>query len=133
MFEVIDDIESIADSCFNLAKTIQRKREGKIIFDDDVNENILKMFSIIDEALDQMNVVLTSDFSDSNIEKSIEIENKINDFRTKLKEEHLINVKNKKYKYKVGVIYNELFSTSEKLGDYVINVSESVRDVRIHT
>lgn len=132
MFEVIDDIESIADSCFNLTKTIQRKRDSKILFDNDVYENIKQMFSLIDEALAQMNNVLTSDFSNSNIEKSIEIENRINDYRTSLKEEHLLSVKNKKYKYKVGVIYNELFSTAEKLGDYVINVSESVKDVRIH-
>jgi len=133
MFEVIDDIESIADSCFNLAKTIQRKKEGKIEFNNDVFENIKNMFALIDESLAQMNNVLTSDFSNSNIEKSLEIEKRINEYRNSLKEEHLISVKNKKYKYKVGVLYNELFSTAEKLGDYVINVSESVKDVRIHS
>ena len=132
MFEVIDDIESIADSCFNLAKTIQRKKDAKLAFDSDVYKNVKKMFALIDEALAQMNNVLTSDFSNSNIEKSLEIEKRINELRNSLKEEHLLNVKNKKYKYKVGVLYNELFSTAEKLGDYIINVSESVKDVRIH-
>lgn len=132
MFEVIDDIESIADTCFNLAKTIERKKTGKAIFDDDISENITKMFTLIDEAFAQMNNTLTADFSETNIENSLEIEKRINEYRNSLKEEHLTNVKNKKYKYKVGVLYNELFSTSEKLGDYIINVSESVRNVRTY-
>jgi len=130
MFEVIDDIESIADTCFNLAKTIERKKVGKAVFENDISDNILKMFSLIDQALNQMNMVLTAEFSNTNIEKSLLIEQEINKYRTELKEDHLANVKSKRYKYKVGVLYNELFSTAEKLGDYIVNVAESVRDVR---
>ncbi|MCF6366339.1 MAG: Na/Pi cotransporter family protein [Bacteroidales bacterium] len=132
MFEVIDDIESVGDSCYNLAKAIRRKKDGKIVFPDDITENINKMFDLVDSAYYEMNNTLNSEFSNTNIDKAKEIENLINKYRNRLREEHILNVKSKKYKYKAGVIYNELFSTSEKLGDYIINISESVKNVRIH-
>ncbi len=132
MFEVIDDIESVGDSCFNLAKAIRRKKDDKIEFPADITGNINKMFGLIDEANKEMALILGSEFSNTNIEKAVEIENSINKYRNKLRKEHIVNVKSKKYKYKAGVVYNELFSTSEKLGDYIINISESVKDVRLN-
>ena len=132
MFEVIDDIESVGDSCFNLAKAIRRKKDDKIEFPADITANINKMFGLIDDANKEMTLILGSEFSNTNIDKAVEIEDSINKFRNQLRKEHIVNVKSKKYKYKAGVIYNELFSTAEKLGDYIINISESVKDVRLH-
>jgi len=131
MFEIIDNIESIGDSSHNLERALVRKREGKMTFPDDINRNILEMFDLIDTALAEMLSNLEKDFSEVNIDKAYEIENDINNLRNKLREEHILNVKAKKYKYKVGVLYNELFSSCEKLGDYIINVSESIRDSQI--
>ena len=130
MFELIDDIESIGDSCYNLAKAINRKKEGKIKFPDSISQNIKKMFKLIDEALVEMNKSLDTEYGIDDIQNALFIENKINKFRNKLREEHIINIKNKKYKYKAGVIYNELFSGSEKLADYIINVSETIKEVK---
>ena len=132
MFEVIDDIESVGDSCFNLAKAIRRKKDEKIEFPADITANINKMFGLIDDANKEMTLILGSEFSNTNIDKAVEIEDSINEYRNQLRKEHIVNVKSKKYKYKAGVIYNELFSTAEKLGDYIINISESVKDVRLH-
>jgi len=129
MFELIDDIESIGDSCYNLAKAINRKKEGKIKFPEDIIQNINDMFLLISRALDEMNKNLSTEYSDPNIENAKKIEEKINLLRNKLREEHIANIKSKKYKYKAGVIYNELFSGSEKLGDYIINVSETIKEV----
>ncbi len=128
MFEIIDNIESIGDSCHNLEKTIVRKKEAKISFPEDIDRNILNMFSLIDKALEEMLNNLGKDYSKVDITKAYETETEINEYRNKLREEHIKNIKEKVYKYKTGVIYNEIFSTCEKLGDYIINVSESMRD-----
>ncbi len=128
MFEIIDNIESIGDSCHNLEKTIVRKKEAKISFPEDIDRNILNMFSLIDKALEEMLNNLGKDYSKVDITKAYETETEINEYRNKLREEHIKNIKEKVYKYKAGVIYNEIFSTCEKLGDYIINVSESMRD-----
>ncbi len=128
MFEIIDNLESIGDSCRNLEKAMVRKKEGKVEFPKEISDNILKMFDLIDNSLEEMLVNLNKDYSEVNISKAEEIESQINKYRNELRKDHIKNVKAKKYKYKAGILYNELFSTCEKLGDYVINVSESIRD-----
>ena len=130
MFELIDDVESIADSCFNLAKVIYRKREGKIEFSDDITENIQNMFDLVDKALKEMQKNLSAEYSDIDSSKALKIEGEINNYRNQLREEHLLNVKAGKYKYKTGVIYNELFSTAEKLADYIVNVTEAIQEAK---
>lgn len=131
MFELIDDIESIGDTCMNMAKAIIRKRDGKIIFEENLHQNLTNMFSKIDEALAEMNQNLANEYADIEIEKANEIEESINKLRNELRTNHLADVKAKKYKYKVGVIYNELFSTAEKLGDYIINTAESIHGSKV--
>lgn len=130
MFELIDDIESIADSCFNLAKILYRKRHGNIEFTEEIIQNMITMFALVDEALAEMQRNLTVEYNDINSTKAIEMEEKINNYRNQLREEHLLNVKDGVYNYKTGVIYNELFSTAEKLADYIINVTESIQEAK---
>lgn len=130
MFELIDDIESIGDSCFNLAKAIKRKREGNIKFIEEISLNIKRMFDLVDEGLCEMQKNLSSEYSVIDSSKALEIEDGINNYRNKLREEHVLNVKAGKYKYKSGVIYNELFSTAEKLADYIINVTEAIQEAK---
>ena len=130
MFELIDDIESIGDSCFNLAKAIKRKREGNNDFIEEITDNIQQMFDLVDEGLSEMQKNLTDEYSVIDASKALEIEEKINNYRNKLRKEHLLNVKAGKYKYKTGVIYNELFSTAEKLADYIINVTEAIQEAK---
>jgi len=129
MFELIDDIESIADSCYNLAKALYRKHHGKIKFPSEISKNIHNMFSKITKALDVMNKNLSIEYDKADLDNAKKLEREINEFRNQLREEHISNIKSKKYKYKAGVIYNELFSGSEKLGDYIINVSETLAEV----
>lgn len=71
------------------------------------------MFVLVDEALTEMQKSLTDEYSDIDSSKALEIEDKINNYRNQLRKEHLLNVKAGKYRYKTGVIYNELFSTAE--------------------
>jgi phosphate:Na+ symporter len=127
MFEMIDNIESIGDACHNLAKALVRKKETKVLFPDEISENIKKMFGIIDKSLDEMLNNLNKDYGTVDISKAYQVETEINNYRNLLREDHIKNIKEKKYKYKAGVLYNELFSTCEKLGDYAINISESIK------
>ena len=126
MFELIDDIESIGDTCNNMAKAIKRKFDGKIIIPEDLNQNIEKMFSLVDSALLEMNKNLSNEYEEINIDTANKIEKDINAYRNQLRAEHVLNIKEKKYNYKTGVIYSELFSNSERIGDFIINTAESI-------
>ena len=129
MLNVVTDIESIADSCYNLARTLVRKREKKIKFSSALNENILQIMKLAKSSLEEMQKNLDHGYKNINITHAQEIEEKINRFRTKLKKDHLKSVEKKEYSYQTGIIYNDLYCESEKLADYAINVSEAIEEI----
>jgi len=128
MLKQIDNLESISDSCFNIARTINRKKQLKIWFTQDIRDTLNKMFDLVDKALNIMDNNLNNEYNDGSIKEANNIEKKINNYRDKLKQEHINNIEKGKYKYKAGIIYNDIFSECEKLGDFVINVSEAIYD-----
>ena len=129
MFKIISDIESISDCNYNLARTFRRKKEANIWFNQEVRDNLNKMFDLVEESLQIMNANLEVGYTGINLGPAYEIEERINQYRNVLKEEHIKNVEGNKYKYQAGVIYNDLFSEAEKLADYAINVSEDVAEI----
>lgn len=129
MFNIINDIESVSDSNYNLAKTLRRKRKANIWFNQEVRDNLNYMFELVDEAYQVMIYNLEMGYTKINLGPAYEAEEKINQFRNKLRKQHLKNVEEVKYKYQAGVIYNDLFSEAEKLGDYIINVSEDIAEI----
>ncbi|MDX9853903.1 MAG: Na/Pi cotransporter family protein [Tenuifilaceae bacterium] len=129
MFKIISDIESISDCNYNLARTFRRKKEANIWFNQEVRDNLNKMFDLVEESLQIMNANLEIGYTGINLGPAYEIEERINQYRNGLKEEHIKNVEGNKYKYQAGVIYNDLFSEAEKLADYAINVSEDVAEI----
>lgn len=53
MLREVTEIESIGDSCYNLARTLNRKRRGNVDFTESQYEHIEQMFSLTDQALSQ--------------------------------------------------------------------------------
>lgn len=129
MLKIVDDIESISDSCYNISKVLRRKKKEKIWFTQDIRNNINKMFQLLTKAFDIMNENLNKEF---HLVKDIEaqaIEKEINKMRNDLKKDHLRNIENKNYKYQAGVIYNDIFSHCERMGDYIVNVSSAIAEM----
>ncbi len=129
IMKLVSDLESIGDSNFNLARTINRMRERNVKFSPEIMKKLELMFDLVEEALNIMTDNLNEDSENINFSKAQEIETEINAYRNQLKAEHLENLKNDVYKYDTGIIFNDLFSESEKLADYVINVSEALYEV----
>lgn len=130
MLRVVTELESIGDSCYNIARTINRKRQNlQEPFTEKQLEHIHNMMSLDDEALDEMVKIVSKGGEDHRIDinKSFNIEHEINNYRTQLKNQNLVDINNKVYDYQLGVFYMDLISECEKLGDYVINVIESSR------
>ncbi|MCT4638326.1 MAG: Na/Pi cotransporter family protein [Bacteroidales bacterium] len=130
MFKAISDIESIADSCFNLAKTLKRKKEAKAWFDQDMRDNLNKMMDLVANALEIMDKNLNLGYEKADIADAYKAESEINNYRDLLKREHVKNIETKKYHYMAGVIYSDMFSGCEKLADYVINVNEAIIEIK---
>ena len=125
MMREIGELESIGDSCFNLARIMRRKRTHKVWFEDKLNDGILKMYATVDEALSQMNRVLGGHRADFTVETSFEIEHRINALRDALKQQNVANLDQNAYTYELGTVLSDLIAECEKTGDYVINVVEA--------
>ena len=125
MLREISEIESIGDSCYNIARTLSRKLRGKEDFTEQQYDHLHQMFELTDDSLTQMNVMLSSRRYNLDVNRSFNIENEINNYRTQLKSQNINDVNNHLYTYAIGTMYMDIVSECEKLADYVINVVEA--------
>lgn len=132
MLREISEIESIGDSCFNIARTLNRRIRGKEDFIPSQYEHMHQMMELTDNALTQMNITLVGHKVDNDANLSFNIENEINNYRNQLKSQNINDVNNHLYTYAIGTMYMDIIQECEKLGDYVVNVVEARMGVRQH-
>ena len=132
MLRAVSEIESIADSCNNLARSIKRRNEFKSEFTEEQNKHLDHMFELVSGALNRMNLILHKpELVHDDINPSYNMENEINNYRNQLKSRNIEDINNKLYQYQDGVYYMDMVSESEKLGDYVLNVVQAVIEKKI--
>ena len=132
MLREISEIESIGDSCFNIARTLNRRIRGKEDFIPSQYEHMHQMMELTDNALTQMNITLVGHKGDNDANLSFNIENEINNYRNQLKSQNIHDVNNHLYTYAIGTMDMDIIQECEKLGDYVVNVVEARMGVRQH-
>ena len=132
MLREISEIESIGDSCFNIARTLNRRIKGKEDFIPSQYEHMHQIMELTDQALTQMNITLVGHKVDNDANLSFNIENEINNYRNQLKSQNINDVNNHLYTYAIGTMYMDIVQECEKLGDYVVNVVEARMGVRQH-
>ena len=129
MLRIISEIESIADGCFNVAKTMTRKGQAHVKFDEAVLHHIHTMYKLVRDAMDNMLILLREmeTPSESNIIKAYNKEREINNFRNTLRDANIDNINEQRYGYQEGIFFMDLIGEAEKLGDYMLNVVEGVK------
>ncbi|MBQ7662418.1 MAG: Na/Pi cotransporter family protein [Prevotella sp.] len=131
MLREVSELESIGDSCYNMARTINRKYSAKQDhFIEKQYEHLHQMMGLTDQSLTQMNQLLGGRKEAYNVNRTFNIENEINNYRNQLKAQNIIDVNNHEYTYAEGTIYIDLVNECEKLGDYVVNVVEARMGMR---
>lgn len=127
ILRAVTEIESIADSACNIARHLKRKMEADVVFEESILENINSMYEEMDKALDNMyNLLKNKKISEADLLRSRHIESSINEKRNQLKRENVENLNLKRYSYQNGVFYIDIISDCERMGDYIINVIESL-------
>ena len=126
MLREISELESIGDSCFNMARAINRKYlDKKEHFTESQYQHLHQMMELTDESLSLMNKLISGRKESFDLNRTMNTENEINNYRNQLKQQNIIDVNNHKYTYAIGTIYMDLINECEKLGDYVVNVVEA--------
>lgn len=129
MLRIISEIESIADSCMNVAKTLNRKNQNKVQFDDWVLAQLEGMFRLVDGAMTNMLQLLRELEApdESRVIDAYNREREINNYRNRLRDDNISNINDHKYSYQEGIFFMDLIGEAEKLGDYILNVVEGVK------
>jgi phosphate:Na+ symporter len=129
MLRVVSEIESVSDGCHNIARTIMRKQDNKSEYTKSMNDNIELMMNLVEKAINQMNESLENDdVSDDELNRSMNTENEINNFRNQIRNQNIADVNDKKYEYQASVTYMDIVTECEKMGDYIINIMEALND-----
>ena len=135
MLRIASEIESVGDSNYNLARYIMHKHQGKLEFTDYQDRNVHEMFRLVSQALEQMVTTLGENnsyhISDEEFMRAENIENEINNFRDLLKSQNTIKVTDHEYDYLTGVNYMDIILECEKMGDYIINVQEAIKERKL--
>ncbi len=132
LLRIVDNLESIGDQNYQLAKMIDDKNNAGIVFSEEMENNLNGMFQLVNEALNVMMHNLNLPYKEVEITEALDMEFKINKYRDALRLKHLEDIDNKVYKYSDGICYSGIYSILEKLGDHIINVTESIVNAK-HT
>ena len=128
MLHQVDELESIGDSCYHLARTLSHKRENCTeAFTDEQMQHITQMMTLTDTSLSNMENLLEQDspLTEDQTAYSHDLENEINNYRNELKSRNLQDIDAGRYSYQLGVFYVDFICECERLADYVINIVET--------
>lgn len=130
LLSIVAEIESIADSCYSISKTLIRKQDLSVDFNDEIYGNIDLMFIEVEAAMTNMLYLLKhlEHESEADIITSYNKEREINNLRNQLRSSNIENINNRHYAYQAGIFYMDIIADLEKTGDYIINVVDTIKE-----
>lgn len=130
MLSIDSEIESIADCALGVGKILLRKQQSSVQFNEEIYQNIDTMFAYVDKAMANMLKLLNNleHQQESAIIVSYNCEREINNLRNQLRTSNIANINARHYEYQSGIYYMDIVSTLEKMGDYIINVVDMVKE-----
>lgn len=131
MLTMVTEIESIGDCCYNLARTLVRKQEAGVKFNDEIMSNIDALMALDADALESLIAVLSKG-ENADIIATYNKENEINNFRNQLRATNMDNINAKHYDYQESIYYMDVVAEAESLGDYIVNVVDAVKQQSHH-
>ena len=126
MQKIADDLESIADECMGLARSIDVKNQQKVWFNQDMRDDLNQMFRLLSNAFILLHDNLRNDYLQANTEKPLIIEKQINEMRDHLRLKNIENISNGAYMHLNGSFFNDFVFRSEKIGDLICNINDTL-------
>ena len=127
-YKIIGELESIGDSGESISRIISRRNIHNKQFSADHIEKIDSMLNLIDKAYIVMIENLSADHNGAeNIMHAMNCEIEINNMRNELREEEILKIESSSTEYQSSVYYLDLISEIERMGDFMINISQALQ------
>lgn len=126
MLSITNDLERVGDIFYQMSKTLEKKEQEKIYFTPEQRDGLNQMLDLIEKAFEVMNKNLEADYGTITMKEAIEAEEDINKYRNKLRKKHLKRIEEGDSNMQGALMYSNLFSSMEKVGDHIINVTEAL-------
>ena len=128
IFKIIGEMESLGDSGEAVSRILSRRNEHGKRFTDKSVEKIDTMLKLLDNAYAVMIANLEKGFDHkADVKLAVEAEVALNEMRNRLREEEIRNIEEGNATYTSSVYYIDLISEIERMGDYIINISQSLQ------
>ena len=132
LYRIIGEMESLGDSGETIGKVLSRVWEHDCRFTADMLQRLNSMLDLIDAAYVAMDHNLSTPIIElHDITNAEDAEKAINEYRDVLRTEHLSNIEKSSYPYETGSFYMDLINCLEKMGDFIINISQSVIEAKV--
>ena len=125
MYKIIGELESLGDSGEAIGRILKRRNAHGKQFDKSILDRLNKMMELVQKGYDVMIENLKTEHL-HDISNAQNCEYNINECRNHLREEHIVNIESNSYNYLTGVYFMDVLSELEKIGDFLINVSQAV-------
>ena len=124
IYKIIKEMESLGDSGEAIGRILKRKNAHGKVFDKSLLDRLNKMMDLVQKGFDVM-VANLKNPELTDISNAVNAEYNIDECRRHLREEHIVNIENSSYNYLTGVYYIDVLNELEKIGDFLINISEA--------
>ena len=126
MYKIINELESLGDSGEAISRILSRRNSHQKSFSADQIKNIESLISRVDKAYDIMiRNLMQGNKSMIGLKMAIDCEVEINEHRTILREEEIRHIEQNGSDYHGSVYYLDILSEVERMGDYIINISQA--------
>ena len=126
MYKMIGEMESLGDSGEAMGRMLIRKFTHEKLFTPEILKKLNHMLDLLDNAYKIMQDNISSAYSTHiDLAPAVAAEASINAYRNALRDQNIADLEAGKYHYLVGVYYMDVVSELEKIGDFIINISQA--------
>lgn len=128
MYKIIGELESLGDSGEAISRILSRRNIHKKTFDEDTLNKINNMVAAVDSSYDVMikNLVAAHKGNLNEISNAYNAEDRINNLRNNLRDAEIEDIEHNVKNYQTSVYYLDIINQLERMGDFIINVSQDL-------
>ena len=122
------EVESVADRCYNISRSVVRRNSENIDFTEAQNKKLNEMFDLIDKHIAALELCVKSNFTDDAARKEIfTIEEQVNELRYALKVYNIDQVNKEAHSYSSGIHFMDIIEECESLSDAITKIAREVK------